>query len=257
LATFAEAVFPDRTELADLNADGRLDVVVTEENGLVDDASTIWWEQPVDVFTGTWTAHTVVIQGTTNSLDVADLDQDGDIDVILAEHRGSRKLAVWSNDGIGGLTEHVVSSGIESHLGARTVDLDGDGDLDIVSIAWDAFQNVHLWRNDNGGGTSGVANEEGTPPGRLLTALEAWPNPFNPTVELNLGLQRTSPVRVEIYALSGRLVRRLFDGTPANRSLRLVWNGNDESGRHQASGVYLVQAIAGSDRRSARLVLLK
>ena len=69
--------------------------------------------------------------------------------MVLGEHRGSEKLTIWVNDGSGNLTELVVGSGKENHLGAQTVDLDGDGDLDIVGIAWDAYYYVHLWRNDN------------------------------------------------------------------------------------------------------------
>jgi hypothetical protein len=76
------------------------------------------------------------------------MDADGDTDLILAEHRGALKLAIWFNGGKGAFTEKVVSTGKESHLGGRTVDLDADGDLDIVSIAWDAPGLLHLWRND-------------------------------------------------------------------------------------------------------------
>lgn len=148
IGSFPEAVFPDRTEVADLNQDGRLDIVVTEENGLDSDAETFWWEQPADPTAGDWTRHLITSQATTNSLDVADIDQDGDVDVILAEHRGPMKLAIWINDGSGIFDEKMIDSGKESHLGARTVDLDGDGDLDIVSIAWDEFGRIHLWRND-------------------------------------------------------------------------------------------------------------
>lgn len=145
---FAAAVYPDRTELADLNGDGRLDVIVTEENGADSEAETYWWEQPTDPTQPDWTPHLVTTQATTNSLDAADMDGDGDVDLVLAEHRGERRLSIWVNDGAGNFTEQPVDSGKESHLGARTVDLDGDGDLDIVSIAWDDFGRVHLWRND-------------------------------------------------------------------------------------------------------------
>ncbi|MFZ0545130.1 MAG: VCBS repeat-containing protein, partial [Candidatus Promineifilaceae bacterium] len=146
---FSEALFPDRTEAADLNGDGRPDIVVTDETGTDADAETFWWEQPGDPTSANWERHLVVTQGSTNSMDVGDVDGDGDMDLVLAEHRGSLRLAVWVNDGSGNFTEKVVGEGHESHLGGRLVDLDGDGDLDIVSIAWDAPNQVHLWVNDS------------------------------------------------------------------------------------------------------------
>jgi hypothetical protein len=84
-------------------------------------------------------------------MDTADVDGDGDVDLVLAEHRGNLRIAIWANDGTGTFTEKVIGQGHESHLGGRLVDLDGDGDLDIVSIAWDKSEQVHLWRNDRVG----------------------------------------------------------------------------------------------------------
>ena len=148
IGDFTEALYPDRTEMADLNGNGRLDIIVTEENGADSDAQTYWWEQPADATAPNWTRHLITTQATTNSLDVADMDKDGDVDLVLAEHRGDRTLSIWSNSGQGAFSEQIVSTGYESHLGGRTVDLDGDGDLDIVSIAWDQSNLLHLWRND-------------------------------------------------------------------------------------------------------------
>lgn len=148
IGAFTDALYPDRTALADLNGDGRLDMVVTEENGEATDAQSYWWEQPAVATAPNWPAHRITTQGTTNSLDVADMDFDGDVDLLLAEQRGSKKLAIWVNDGCGNLGEHRIDAGKESHLGARSVDLDGDGDLDIVSIAWDAPHSIHVWWNE-------------------------------------------------------------------------------------------------------------
>jgi len=146
------AVWTDRVAIADLNGDGRPDIIATEENGATSGAEAYWWEQPLDPTSGGWPRHLITSRASLNSMDVADMDHDGDIDVILAEHVGPLRVSVFENDGQGQWTEHVVDSGKESHLGGRVADLDGDGDLDIVSIAYNAPQDVHLWRNDGQGG---------------------------------------------------------------------------------------------------------
>jgi hypothetical protein len=142
-----DVVFFDRCEIADLNGDNRPDVLATEENGRDDGARTFWWQHP-DAATNAWLRRVMVTQASTHSLDVADLDGDGDLDVVVGEHRGLRSLKVFENDGEGSFQEHVIDRNKESHLGARLVDLDGDGDLDIVSIAWDTPGTLHAWRND-------------------------------------------------------------------------------------------------------------
>jgi hypothetical protein len=151
IGSFPEADWPDRCEAGDLNGDRWVDIVVTEENpGAAPDALACWWEQPAGGVTrANWPRHTITTQYTMNSLDIADMDQDGDLDPILAEHRGTKHIAVWENDGHGNFSERRVDEGRESHLGGRVADLDGDGDLDLVSIAYDDFVKLHLWRNDS------------------------------------------------------------------------------------------------------------
>jgi len=154
-----KATHADRYELADLNGDGRLDLVTSEERypGHVPNASCYWFEQPADPKSDAWKRHLVVTQFSMNNLDVTDMDRDGDADIITCEHSmpyrgepapGKERLQIWENDGGGTFTEHSVNPGKESHLGAQVTDLDGDGDLDIVSIAWREYQYLHLWRND-------------------------------------------------------------------------------------------------------------
>ena len=65
-----------------------------------------------------------------NSLDVADLDLDGDPDLVTCEHKGKNKrLFILENNGKGNFTPHVADRGKESHLGTRLYDMDSDGDL--------------------------------------------------------------------------------------------------------------------------------
>ena len=96
-----------------------------------------------------WERRKVVTQYSMNNLDAADIDQDGDIDLVTCEHKGpDLALQLWQNDGTAQFSPVEIDRGKESHLGAQTRDMDGDGDLDIVSIGWDRHEFVHLWRND-------------------------------------------------------------------------------------------------------------
>ena len=131
---------PDRNRLADLNGDGRLDAVVGFE-AISQPGKLAWYEQGSSP-TSAWTEHVIATVIGPMSLDVSDMDGDGDIDVVLGEHNisdpASAKLYVFENtDGQGvDWTKHVVYMGDEHHDGAQIVDIDGDGDLDIISIGW-------------------------------------------------------------------------------------------------------------------------
>jgi hypothetical protein len=141
----------DRVKIADINGDKKIDIVISEERwpGLEADASLYWFEAPQNPQKTDWKRHTVVVQYSMNNLDVADIDQDGDADIVTNEHKGTDlHLQIWENDGKGVFTKHVIDKGKEMHLGAQLADLDGDGDLDIIGHAWDNYKYLHLWRND-------------------------------------------------------------------------------------------------------------
>jgi hypothetical protein len=140
----------DRVAVADLNGDAKADIIVTDDRlPKSERASIFWFERVAKPEAGNWHRHTIATQYVTNSLDVADLNRDGNIDIIAAEQRGTKKVRVWEN--VARATQwqkSVVDTGKESYLGARAFDLDNDGDRDIVSIAWDEYDRLHLWRND-------------------------------------------------------------------------------------------------------------
>ncbi len=138
----------DRVEIADLTGNGIADVVVTEERwpGLEPDGNLFWYEQDSS---DEWKRHRVVTQYSMNNLDVRDVDDDGDMDLVTAEHKGpDLELQLWENDGSGQFKKIVLDRGKELHLGTHLADLDGDGDLDIIGAGWDEYEFMHLWRND-------------------------------------------------------------------------------------------------------------
>lgn len=144
---------PDRIVIAEINGDGLLDVIVSEERypGKEPHASLLWFEHPADLQKSPCKRRTIITEYSLNNLDVADLDRDGDNDIVTCGHKGLEgkfRLQIFENDGGGNFTEHLADRGKESHLGARLADVDSDGDLDIVSAAWDNYQYLHLRRDD-------------------------------------------------------------------------------------------------------------
>ena len=140
---------PDRCRLADVNGSGRLDAVVSLENG----TDILWFEAPADP-TQPWKRHNIgSVAGQGFSMDVADFNLDGRPDVVVGEHRGkevNRVIIFEDLDKGASWAMHVIDSGpkgqIDHHDGVQAFDMDGDGDLDIISIGW---YNPKLWIFEN------------------------------------------------------------------------------------------------------------
>jgi hypothetical protein len=153
---------PDRNRLADIDGDGRLDAIVGFEAVSVP-GDVVWYDQPEDP-TGIWAEHKIATVVGPMSLDVADMDGDTDLDVVVGEHNllhpERARLLVFENlDGRGqSWREHLVWTGDEHHDGAQVVDIDGDGDLDIISIGW-GHKQVLLYENH--GRRCGLRREPG------------------------------------------------------------------------------------------------
>jgi hypothetical protein len=137
----------DRVVAGDVNGDKKPDIIVSEETQ-TGPATTIIFLQPDKPGDDQWMRQILVNQYTTNSMDLADMDNDGDLDIITGEHRGEKRLTLWQNNGKGIFRSFIIDRGKENHDGAKVVDLDDDGDLDIVGIGYDAFSVVHVWWND-------------------------------------------------------------------------------------------------------------
>ena len=209
---------------------------------------------------------------------LADLDGDGGIDIVHGGESGA--LHAWNLSGQE-LAGFPIPIGDYIRGTPMYCDLDLDGRGDLVLAGWNA--RVYAWKmsgsyrpdrapwptfHGNLARTGYIAPTYPTPavefplPARLAAAWS--PNPFNPTVMLRLGVpagsrdgEGASVARITIYDPRGRLVRTLHDGPLAPGTHALVWDGRDGRGHALGSGIYFYEVLAGDERVSGKLTLIR
>jgi hypothetical protein len=136
-----------------------------------------------------------------------------------------------------------------------------------VSTGWHPFV---VYRTD--GSTSGTpvtytvefgqaaVDAPGASPTGLPAVLAlhgARPNPLPGRGSVMFDLPAPSAVRLNVYDVSGRLVRQLVSGVqPAGRH-DVVWDGKDGRGTRVGPGVYWARLEAQGEARSRKIVLLR
>ncbi len=87
--------------------------------------------------------------------DFADMDNDGDWDILLTTHSGT--LEIYSNDGTGYFTNVIAGSGLEVSgffLQAKMADFDNDGFMDLIHSG-----GTHRYFHNNGDMTWTLVND--------------------------------------------------------------------------------------------------
>lgn len=105
-----------------------------------------------------------------------------------------------------------------------------------------------------------VPTPVGVPPAgeQLRLVLEQnTPNPFNPTTKIRYSLSHPTRVSLNIYNVSGRLVRNLVNEFQGASSYEVVWDGKDNSDRSAASGVYYYSLNADKKAETRKMILIR
>ena len=92
--------------------------------------------------------------------------------------------------------------------------------------------------------------------------LPNYPNPFNPETWIPFQLAEPAEVVISIYAMDGKLVRRLDLGYQPvgiyeSRSRAAYWDGKNQLGESIASGVYFYTLSAGDFNATRKMLIQK
>ena len=142
-ADYATSVY-----VADMDDDGDLDIV---SGSLIDD--TIAWYENDGAADPSWTAADIATSADgAESVYVADMDGDGDLDIVSASQYDDT-IAWYENDGAAdpSWTAADIATSADGAASVYVADIDGDGDLDIVSASWN--DDTIAWYEETATGT--------------------------------------------------------------------------------------------------------
>ena len=85
-----------------------------------------------------------------------------------------------------------------------------------------------------------------------FTIGKAYPNPFNPTINLSYENFKSEKISVEVYDIKGRLIKSLINRLHAPGKYQIVWDASNVS-----SGIYMIHYKTDSKSLKQKISLLK
>jgi hypothetical protein len=227
----------------DIDGDGDMDVVGAAYNA----GEVAWWANeggdPIS-----WTEHPI----RTNfpgalAIYIADVDGDGDLDVIGSAETAN-DVRVWYNNGGQPVvwSEQIVDGNFGGAWPVFAADIDGDGYIDLLAGASSAGD-VAWWEQ------RASAHVDRLPVVPIEPKLvECYPNPFNASTMITYDLPKSRQVSLRVFDLLGRGVAVLEHGMMEAGSHRVMFDGSG-----LCSGIYFARLEAGKFSQTKKLMLLK
>ena len=125
------ADFPVDITTADVDGDGDMDALAAFNND-----NLIAWYENISCIPLAFTPHSISSTAMgAQSVHVADMDRDGDLDVLSAS-QADDKIAWYANNGLAVFgAPQVISTAADGASAVFTADVDGDGDVDALSAS--------------------------------------------------------------------------------------------------------------------------
>tara|TARA_Y100001970_G_scaffold257211_1_gene335680 strand:- start:261 stop:608 length:348 start_codon:yes stop_codon:yes gene_type:complete len=87
---------------------------------------------------------------------------------------------------------------------------------------------------------------------------KAYPNPFNPTTTIEFEVPYSMDIVLNVYDISGKLVKTLVNDIKNIGKHSVVWDGKNENGKNVANGMYIYKLISNQNLSiSNKMILMK
>lgn len=84
-----------------------------------------------------------------------------------------------------------------------------------------------------------------------------YPNPFNPSTNINFSIAKNENVRIDIFNSLGQLVKTLLNENLSQGNYSVNWNGENFDNKKVSSGIYIYKLQSGIFSQSKMMVLQK
>ena len=106
-------------------------------------------------------------------------------------------------------------------------------------------------------GASAIDNEAAANAPSVFALKNNYPNPFNPTTTIEYSLDKADDVTINVYSVTGELVRTLTNASMSAGSHKVTFNGLDNNGNPLSSGVYFYSLQTSNRSITKKMILMK
>jgi hypothetical protein len=104
---------------------------------------------------------------------------------------------------------------------------------------------------------TGVTVNKGPQIPASFSLSNAYPNPFNPSTNIQFSIAKSENVKLEIFNILGQKIATLVNGEVNAGNYIATWNGRNDHGNQVASGIYFYRLESQSFNATKKMILMK
>ncbi len=197
----------------------------------------------------------------------SDLDVGDNSTPVLFDYSGDGKLELFSGSRHGNIFHYSNEGSVEfpvwnlvsanflnQNFGGYSVpclvDIDNDSDTDL--ILGNVKGGLYFYRNLS---VSNVDERDQNP--KQYNLIEAFPNPFNPVLNIMVNLELSGTASVQAFNLLGEKVKEIYSGYLDVGKHLFRWDGTNDSYVSLPSGNYFILFRTGEIYSTVKITYLK